>query len=239
MSRTFAKPLLAACLALPALAWAQAPAAPAPPAKAIDKLQYAQGGMLVLVAPEYPKAPMARGEMAIVTVTGTIQTDGRLEDLRIEAEAPNDTFAAATREVARLWRLQPRIVTPQCGATESPGRVTLWFEIEQGQPKVSYGVQHPPEVPGADPIHKDRAPIKSVAPQYPAKLAADPNVPKTMMQIAYVGVSAAGDVINVTLAPVLYYREFEPLIVLALRQWKYAPQPKAWCGEVVFHMTLE
>jgi hypothetical protein len=37
----------------------------------------------------------------------------------------------------------------------------------------------------------------------------------------------------------LYYREFEPLIALAVRQWKYAPQDHPWCGETTFQLTLE
>jgi len=97
-----------------------------------------------------------------------------------------------------------------------------------------------PVAEGAAPrIYNDRTPVRSVTPQYPARLATDPNMPTSVVQVAYVGVSADGDVINVTLAPALYYREFEPLIALAMRQWKYKPQESAWCGESVFQMTLE
>jgi hypothetical protein len=78
-----------------------------------------------------------------------------------------------------------------------------------------------------------------VTPQYPAKLAADPKTPKSLTQVAYIGVTEDGSVTSVTVAPMLYYREFEPLIALAVRQWKYAPQDQPWCGESVFHLTLE
>ena len=50
-------------------------------------------------------------------------------------------------------------------------------------------------------IYNDRPPIRAFAPQFPPKLAADPKVPGSVMQIAYVGVAENGDVINVTLAP--------------------------------------
>ncbi len=73
----------------------------------------------------------------------------------------------------------------------------------------------------------------------PAKFAVDPRTPKAVLQVAYVGVAEDGSVINVTLAPMLYYREFEQDIFEAVRQWKYAPQALPWCGEAVFNLALE
>jgi len=239
MPRTLAVIALAVTTFLSTALAAQASTAPAPAARTTEKLKYVEGGMLVLLAPTFPKEALARGETAVVTATGTIQTDGRLENVRFESNVLDESFVTAVRDAARLWRMQPRILPPQCTATETEGRVTIWFEIEDGKPKVSYGVQAPQGGAATPQIFNDRKPIRAVTPQYPAKLATDPNMPKSVMQIAYVGVAAGGDVIGVTLAPALYYREFEPLIVLAIRQWKYAPQERPWCGETVFHMTLE
>jgi TonB family protein len=240
MLRSLAVSILATMTTFSAAVAAQAPAPPkAATAKVPEKLQYVEGGMLVLLAPSYPKDPLARGETAVVTVTGTIQTDGRLENVRVESSVPGEAFTTAVREAAQLWRMQPRIDAPGCGATETEGQVSFWFEIDNGKPKVSYGVRPPPAGAAAPQIYNDRAPIRTITPEYPAKLAADPKMPRSVMQIAYVGVAASGDVINVTLAPMLYYREFEPLIALAIRQWKYAPQDEPWCGETVFHMSLE
>ena len=238
------RPLCAAILATAAIlsqhAGAQAPAVTDPAApKAPEKLRYVEGAMLVLVAPAYPKASLARGETATVAVTGTIQTDGRLEITKVDSRAPNESFGLAVREAAKLWRMQPRIVPPACDAVETQAQVTIWFEIENGKPKVSYAVKGPPEGAAPPQIFKDRAPTRSIAPEYPAKLAFEPNTPKSIPQIAYIGVAESGDVINVTLAPMLYYREFEHLIALAIRQWKYEPQERRWCGETVFRMTLE
>lgn len=240
MLRSLATLLLAGTPVLSVPAAAQIPDKPTPAfTKSTDKLYYVEGGMLVLLAPAYPKEALARGETATVTVFGTIQTDGRLENVRIEAAAPNESFGVAVRQAAQLWRMQPRIVPPGCGATETEAKVTIWFEIADGKPKVSYAAI-PPETASRTPrIFNDRKPIHSIAPQYPAKLAADPKTPKSLMQLAYVGVSADGSVTNVTVAPMLYYREFEPLIALAIRQWKYAPQGEPWCGETTFHLTLE
>jgi TonB family protein len=238
--RSIRAAILAAAALLSTPAGAQAPAAPDPAAaKAPEKLRYVEGAMLVLVAPAYPKAALARGETATVRVAGTIQTDGRLEIDKVESRAPDDAFALAVREAAKLWRMQPRIVTPSCDAVEVRSEVTVWFEIVDGKPKVSYAVKGPPQGSPPPQIHKDRAPIRSIAPEYPAKLAFEPNTPKSIPQIAYIGVAESGDVINVTLAPLLYYREFEHLIALAIRQWKYEPQESRWCGETVFRMTLE
>jgi TonB family protein len=240
MLRSLAAIVLAGIPAVSGPAAAQAPDKPTPTfTKEIDKLHYVEGGMLVLLAPNYPKDALARGETATVTVFGTIQTDGRLENVRIEASAPSESFAVAVREAAQLWRMQPRIVPPGCGATETEGKVTIWFEIADGKPKVSYAAIPPAGAARTPAIHIDRKPVRSVAPQYPTKLAADPRTPKSLMQVAYVGVAEDGSVTNVTVAPMLYYREFEPLIALAVRQWKYAPQEQSWCGETTFQLTLE
>lgn len=240
MLRSLAATLLAGTCVASAPAEAQATDAPQPvAAKEADKLYYTEGGMLVLIAPAYPKASLARGETATVTVLGTIQTDGRLENVRIEAVAPNETFAEAVKRVARLWRLQPRIDAPTCGATETQASVTVWFEIENGKPKVSYSAASPQAAMAAPAIYNDRKPIRIIGPQYPPKLAADPKTPKSIMQLAYLGVAADGSVTSVTMAPMLYYREFEPQIVSAARQWKYVPQGEPWCGETVFQLTLD
>lgn len=234
MLRTLAAAALAAALSPPVSAQSPGAAATAPAAEP-GKLQYVEGGMLILVAPTYPRDALARGETAVMTVSGTIQTDGRLEDVRVEGDALSPSFEAEVRRSAQLWRMQPRIVPPLCGATEAAAQVTIWFEIAEGKPKVSYGVR-PPEN-AAPAIYKDRAPVRAVAPVYPPRLAANPAVPRPLRQIAYVGVSAAGDVINVTLAPLLYYREFEPALSSAIHQWKYAPQDASWCAELVFLLS--
>jgi TonB family protein len=227
MLRSLALTLLAAAAVLPAPAVAQV----------ADKLYYAEGGMLVLLAPAFPREALARGESATVTVAGNVQTDGRLEDVLIETVPPNAAFESAVRQVVPLWRLQPRIVSPGCGAAETAGRVTIWFEIEDGKPRVRYAAARPA---GLKPeIRNDRPPVRAFAPKYPAKFAVDPKTPKSVLQVAYLGVSEDGSVINVTLAPMLYYRDFEQDIVEAVRQWKYAPQALPWCGEAVFNLALE
>ena len=171
-------PLLATLL-LAANATASPPApAPAAAAPEQEKLLYAEGRMLVLVAPRYPEA------------------------------------------------------------ADTEGHVTLWFEMDGGRPKVSYGTRPPAIVPVPD-LRNDRKPVKFVPPLYPQKLALEPNAPKAVLQVAYVAVADDGSVTGVTVAPMLYYREFEPLLSAAVRQWKYAPQPGPWCAEVRFQMTLD
>ncbi len=217
---------------------ANAAAAPAAPDPGHEKLLYAEGRMLVLVAPRYPESAVAKGETGKVEVTGTIRTDGRLENVRVEASPPNPALEIAVIDVVPLWRLQPRIAAPACEASDAEGRVTIWFDLEGGKPKVSYAASPPAGALVTD-IRTDRKPARFVAPLYPQKLALDPKAPKAILQVAYVAVADDGAVTGVTVAPMLYYREFEPLLAAAVRQWKYAPQPSAWCAEVRFHMTLD
>ena len=228
MPRSLAVMLLAATFALPAFA-----ADPAP-----GKLAYAEGRMLVLVAPRFPKEALAKGEIGSVNVLGTVRTDGSLENVRIEANPTNAAFESAVMDVVPLWRLQPRIVMPGCGATETEGHVTIWFDIANGKPKVSYGTRPPAGRPPA-PIHNDRRPVRTFTPLYPEKFALDPKAPKSMVQLAYVSVAEDGAVTGVTVAPMLYYRDFEPNIVAAMRQWKFERQDEPWCGEFELSMALQ
>lgn len=228
---------LAALLAGAVTAMA-AVAAPPATAPAPEKLLYAEGGMLVLVAPTFPREALAQGLTARIDVSGTVRTDGSLDNPAIESGAGQEAFAAAVRAVVPLWRLQPRIDPSSCLATEGKARVSIWFDIANGQPKLSYGTARP-EGATAPAIRIDRKPDKMVAPLYPQKLAMDPNAPKAILQVAYVGVAEDGTVTGVTVAPMFHYREFEPLLAAAIRQWKYAPQKSPWCAEVRFHMTLD
>ena len=228
MPRSPAAKFLAAFTLACATASAQAPGKPL----------YAEARMLVLVPPVYPKQALEKGQAATVEGFGTVRTDGLLEGIRIEATPSLDAFESTVMEVAPMMRLQPRIDAATCGAYETSGHVTFWFEIVDGKPKLSYGA-HVPTGSAAAAIHVDRKPVHTVNPLYPAKLARSPNAPKESLQIAYVAVAADGAVTGVTLAPALYYRDFEPLLVAALRQWKYAPQPSRWCAEVRFNMALQ
>ncbi len=223
--------------AAPALAASEAQAPPATPPAA--KPLYAEGRVVVLVAPKFPPAALQAGLKGRVDVYATVHTDGSLEGIRIEATPPLEPFESAVMAVAPLWRLQPRIDDRRCQAYETAGHVTIWFDIDkEGKPHVSYGAHVPP---GSTPsvIHADRQPVQMVNPLYPASLARNPRAPRSSLQVAYVAVSDDGSVTGITLAPALYYRDFEPLLAAAIRQWKFAPQPSRWCGEIQFNMTLE
>jgi hypothetical protein len=206
--------------------------------EASDAPLYAEGRMLVLVSPAYPKEELAKAQAVEVNVAGRIRTDGGLENVRIEASPRVAAFELAVMNVLPLWRLQPRITSPGCGAVEAEGRVTIWFEVADGKPKVSYAARPATGAPAPE-IRTDRKAVHMVAPLYPKKLAEDPKTPRAILQVAYVGVAEDGAVTGVTVAPMLYYREFEPLLWAALRQWKYAPQDSPWCAEVRFHMALD
>ena len=222
--------LLAATLCLPLTALAQAPAAePAP------KLRYSEGQILVLVAPSYPKDALAKGLTGRVEIVGTVQGDGRIKNPRITSIPPSTEFEMAVMDVLTHWRFQPRVETPACGFVPSDARLTLWFDIENGKPKVSHskgGPAAPASVALAAPeIVTTRAPVKAMAPSYPAALAGKGNAPATVTQIAYVGVKADGSVATVTLAPALYYQEFQTTVFPALGSWRFAPTGSPWCGE--------
>ena len=138
-----------------------------------------------------------------------MRTDGGLDNASIDPGAGNEAFAAAVKTVVPLWRLQPRIDPSSMPRHRGKARVSLWFDIANGQPKVSYGTRAARGREAPD-IRTDRKPDRMVAPLYPQKLAMDPNAPKAILQVAYVAVAEDGSVTGVTVAPMLHYREFEP-----------------------------
>lgn len=228
MRKAFIGSILLACA--PALAQGPAPAPEAPP-----RLRYAEGQVLVLLAPAYPKDAWVRGEHSQVDVVGTVQGDGTLRNPRVTSTPQNATFELAVMNVIKHWRFQPKVETPDCGFKETDAKLTLWFEIAGGKPKVSHSrgaPANPASVAIAPPdIVVGRIPQRGLLPPYPEKLAKATNKPGPLTQIAYLGVKADGSVASATLAPVLYYEDFQAPLYPALASWRFPPQPKAWCGE--------
>lgn len=227
-------PILPAALLLAAAA-AQPPAASPDTASPV----YAEGRVLVLVPPRFPKEALARGEKGSVSVSARIRTDGQLEAIRIAAEPPNEAFESAVMDVAPFWRLQPRILSPSCQAAEGAATVTIWFEIEAGEPRVRFTPSPPPAGVAPPLIHRDRVPVRFVPPTYPTALAVHPRAPREAVHLVYLAVAADGAVTGVTVAPLLHYRDFEPHIAAAARQWKFAPQPERWCAEMELRFGLD
>lgn len=226
---------LAVLVSVPA--WSQAPRQAAP----VQKLRYAEAQVLVLLAPSYPKEAFVRGESGQVEVVGTVQGDGTLRNPRVSSKPQNAAFEIAVMDVIKHWRFQPKVETPGCGFRETDAKLTIWFDIAGGKvgspakPKVSHS-RGEPVVPAsvalAPPeILVSRDPVRAVTPAYPESLARAANKPGPLAQLAYVGVAADGSVQSVTLAPVLYFQDFQQTVYPALANWRFAPQPVAWCGE--------
>lgn len=208
---------------------------PAPAPAPAQKLRYAEAQVLVLLAPNYPKDAYVRGDSAQVDVVGTVQGDGTLRNPRVSSFPQNPAFELAVMDVIKHWRFQPRVETPGCGFKETDAKLTIWFEIAGGKPKVSHSrgaPANPSSVAIAPPdIVVTSIPQRGIVPEYPEKLAKAQNKPGPLAQIAYVGVKPDGTVGSVTLAPVLYYQDFQQTVYPALSTWRFAPQAKAWCGE--------
>lgn len=56
--------------------------------------------------PEYPLAARIRHELAVVTATFVVGTDGRVHDLRIEKSPPR-SLAYTTTQALSAWRFKP------------------------------------------------------------------------------------------------------------------------------------
>ena len=98
-----------------------------------------RAGCCVLLAPAYPEGGPGAGRNRDGDRLRDVQTDGRPGERAHRGGPPSAAFEVGrSRQVVPLWRLQPRIVPPGVRRHRGTGRVTIWFEIADGKPKVRY-----------------------------------------------------------------------------------------------------
>lgn len=203
---------------------------------------YFAGRFLIILPPDYPPEALAAGQTGSVQVAGRVLVDGSIEKPRFTSTPPNPTLEAAVARVLEYWRLQPR-VTDECRFEAADIQVTIWFDIADGHPKVSYSRPVPP-APDAALVaaHEDawvRKIVKRAPLRYPRDVARNRNTPDEVSQLAFVAVGPDGLVKSVSVAPKRYYASFEKAIVASLSQWRFEPSESGLCAEVpiVFRLT--
>ncbi|APV48255.1 hypothetical protein BWI17_00320 [Betaproteobacteria bacterium GR16-43] len=176
-----------------------------------------------VVAPDYPKDFLARGEGATLDVEARVLADGAIDPATLRLAGANDAFAAAVREVARHWLFMPRLDPSTCNGTAGDLGMKVWFEVADGKPKVSVSQ------PAGDATPESQA----------AKSGSSANMlrKKSGNQVAYpenafrggvegtVAIAAkvdrTGQVSNVEVRPGLYKRWFEREILQAVPYWQF------------------
>jgi hypothetical protein len=204
---------------------AEAPAAP-------RKTRYVEGQLLTLIAPTYPEAALREGETSTIEITGKIQPDGRLAEANLYSEPLSIVLEEAVRKVLPAWRFQPRVESPSCQFRETPGRATIWFEIVNAKPKVSYSVIKPEKSFVLASLFVDRIPTRAVEPRPPSWAAGNRGIPDEVLQVAYVGILRDGSVHSVSVSPRPYAPHYEPNLRAALMQWKFEPASQPGCMEI-------
>ena len=201
--------------------------------------RYVEGQLLTLVAPTYPPAALAEGEMASVEVTGFIQPDGRLERATVVSEPLSLSLEEAVRKVLPAWRFQPRVESPSCQFRETPGKATIWFEIVNAKPKVSYSVIKQEKSFALSSLLVERTPTRAREPAPPASAAGNRGIPDEVLQVVYVGILADGTVHSVSVAPLPYAPDYTPNLKAALMQWKFEGADRPGCMELEVKFARE
>ncbi len=83
---------------------------------------------LTIVAPEFPANSSAKPAGTRVEVVGTVIANGEFEPTSILADAGEEQFAEAVRNVLRWWKFVPAIDLKRCAPTAAPSRFEVWFE---------------------------------------------------------------------------------------------------------------
>jgi TonB family protein len=204
----------------------------APMAKAAER--YPEGTLLILVVPEYPAEALARGETNTVEVKGRVGADGSLAGVTLLSDPPNRAFEESITGAVTHWRLMPWL-GKDCRWEEREARVTIWFEIAEGKPKISYSrpklmTRSPDEARVAKTDESRYRIIQHVSPRYPSGVWRA--APERVDQLAYICVGTDGKPSGVAVAPMRYYKSFEEEIVYSLKKWRFEVQPGPFIAEV-------
>ncbi len=91
----------------------------------------------VVVAPDYPKAALAKGLEATVDVTGRISKDGVMEEPVFRSSVEDTSFRDAIAEVLKFWLFRSPVDADTCELKGGEAQMRVWYEIAGGKPKVS------------------------------------------------------------------------------------------------------
>jgi hypothetical protein len=157
----------------------------------------------------------------------------------VVSEPLSPVLEEAVRKVIPAWRFQPRLESPSCQFRETVGRATIWFEIENAKPKVSYSVIKPQTGFAGSSLLIERTPTRAVEPVPPAFAAGNRGIPDEVLQVAYIGITADGTVSAVSVAPLPYSPQYELNLRMALMQWKFERGDRPGCMEVEVRFARE
>lgn len=117
-----------------------------------------------VVAPIYPAEALAKGQTGFVDVEGRISPLLDLKEIEYQPDSGADTFVEALRQVVPFWEFYAWFGT-DCFPKDDRVAVRVWFEIEDGKPKISITVRGIP--PGGLPritvLHREK-------PEYPRSM---------------------------------------------------------------------
>jgi len=180
--------------------------------------------IVAIVAPDYPKAPLQRKETATVDLAGRVKVDGTLEVPSLKVTGGDESFAAAVREVAPLWVFQPPLDERTCESRADELRMRVWFELDEGKPKVS--VSNPASAAGAS------APASGTGDILRRKTGRMPAFPGQALNkgiqgtvVAVMKVDSQGNVKNVHIRPGMFNDWFGPVTERALYTWEFDVLP--------------
>jgi TonB family protein len=95
-----------------------------------------------VLPPAYPKSQLEAGATGHVDVRTSITALGQFKSLvSMTSQPPNPDFEQAVAEAVRHWHFKESI-DADCAPIESEGISRVWFDIKNGEPKVS--VSHLP-----------------------------------------------------------------------------------------------
>jgi TonB family protein len=116
-----------------------------PDGQGLVRVRYIDNGPRLVsgfTRPAYPRAEIRRHRAAILMVTGTVDPEGRLEDITVTSRFPGERvlhdFSASARAVAEQWRFDPVTVAGK----PFPARVKLPITYMTGIPGGEQFVDH-------------------------------------------------------------------------------------------------
>jgi hypothetical protein len=83
------------------------------------------------VMPQYPPASVQRGSAGVAVTSLVIGADGAVRSANV-LEAPDAEISRAVKNVLVMWTFQPVSVAGSTVPVEVVGKITLYFDVENG-----------------------------------------------------------------------------------------------------------
>ena len=205
------------------------------------------GTVEALIAPDYPREALRRGQTGSVVIRGTVSPHrGRLENIQYVPDRPESkVFVEAIEDLVPRWKFNPPV--KDCMPSDEIVTAEMSFEIDEGKPRIFLTRGAKPKGGSTGPSDPNYRILKRVNPGWPKDMLA---LGWTATVYSRIEIDNAGKVVGVTsrtYSPRVAYEEsldsFTKMAARTYKRWQFVPVAddfaphRSACYELQFVLT--